>query len=517
MPGALDLPSFLSLDGVKIWLEQQVWGHRFYNDQTPWLMLLEAIGLMAFRATDSNGGNKVFEPDTGEHENFRYEMRRGSSLRYLLFADRNIDEIANSQSVAEAGMWARWFSSLGPQGEANFGYLRQRFATFGSFRNAVALLRDSETEPNRRRRLTSRHLAPRGPEMLFADFGEGRKKVDAVNKDRRFFARGGELLFLMLNRSASAAQIEPLLKARVLSEHSRWTLLAERLASPKPENPVTFDNIGYLPMAKHRTYEILGEDWLALLSLNSLPDDNLSEPLMRLSGLAVVRYMVERSAEVLGQGAPPMPIDMMAPNTAGLRKLSQDSYALHRDMSRKAIERVINDFVSSDEWKQACSRPGPNKAVGELVKSRFAFEPEEPEKGDVERMPDTLKEVARSVHDMHLGSVLGFYAEQIGLAASRQGASRWYAMSDGLLEALVMSNVREPLEFEVFLAKLDARYGFVIGSEVARQRYASVNDEHVKENQRHLENRLRMLGLLKRLSDDVAFVLNPFWKDEVSA
>jgi hypothetical protein len=132
-------------------------------------------------------------------------------------------------------------------------------------------------------------------------------------------------------------------------------------------------------------------------------------------------------------------------------------------------------------------------------------------------MPDTLKEVARSVHDMHLGSVLGFYAEQIGLAASRQGASRWYAMSDGLLEALVMSNVREPMEFEVFLAKLDARYGFVIGSEVARQRYASVNDEHVKENQRHLENRLRMLGLLKRLSDDVAFVLNPFWKDEVSA
>jgi hypothetical protein len=262
---------------------------------------------------------------------------------------------------------------------------------------------------------------------------------------------------------------------------------------------------------------VLGEDWLALLSLQSLPDDNLSEPLMRLSGLAVVRYIVERSAEVLGQPLPPMPIDMMAPNTAGLRKLSQDSYALHRDMSRKAIERVVDDFVISPDWLAACGQPNPTKAIAELVKSRFAFEAEDATSGTLEAMPDTLREVARSVHDMHLGSVLGFYAEQIGIAASRQGASRWYAMSDGLLEAMVMSNVKEPMEFEVFLTRLDERYGFVIGSDVARRRYASVNDEHVKENQRHLENRLRMLGLLKRLSDDVAFVLNPFWKDEVSA
>jgi hypothetical protein len=51
----------------------------------------------------------------------------------------------------------------------------------------------------------------------------------------------------------------------------------------------------------------------------------------------------------------------------------------------------------------------------------------------------------------------------------------------------------------------------VIGSSVGQQVYTNVNYEHLKANQRHLEERLRVLGLLKRLSDDCAFVLNPFW------
>ena len=107
---------------------------------------------------------------------------------------------------------------------------------------------------------------------------------------------------------------------------------------------------------------------------------------------------------------------------------------------------------------------------------------------------------------------MGFYAEQIGLA-TRRGASRWYVLGDPLLEAVVLGNVAAPVEYEAFLALLHDRYGFVIGTEVAGRRYTHVNYQQVKANQQHLEDRLRMLGLLKRLSDDCAFVINPFWTE----
>ena len=513
MPGAFAIPGFLDTAGIEIWLEQQVWGHRLYNDQTPWLLLLEAVGLMAFRAGDQNCGTQVFPGVSDTHENMRYELKAAKRLRQILFSDRNIDEIANGQAVSDAVLWSRWFASAGATSEVDFGYLKARFVKFSSFRNAVTLLRGSEIEPQRKRRLTSRHLAPRGPAMLSADYGEGRRRSAGVDKDRRFFARGGELLFLMLNRSGHSEALETLVKRRLLSRHSRWNRLAEHLAPPEQENPVAFENIGYLPLPFHPAYGVLGRDWVSLLSLASLPDDHLSEPLMRLSALAIVRYIVERAAEVLGEGRPLMPIDTRGPNTAGLRKLSRDAFARHRDMTRKVIERVTDDFVASEAWKRACKQPNPTKAALELIEARFGFEPKEMGSRTLGALPQAIKEAALDNHNEHLGLVMGFYAEHIGLAA-RRGSSRWYVLSDPMLEAIVLGNVADPMEYEAFLETLHVRYGFVIGTEVAGRCYTNVNYQQVKANQKHLEERLRMLGLLKRLSDDCAFVVNPFWTEE---
>lgn len=510
LPGALKPPAELDIT-VEIWLEQQIWGHRFYNDQTPWLMLLEALGIMAHRATDRNTDRIFPGLPNGKHEDFPYGLAPRRALRQILFRDRHIDEIANRQTSSDATMWAEWFRRVGPEAE-KLDYLQRRFARFGAFRNAVDLLRSCEVEQGRDRRPTSRHLAPRGPAMLTADYGEGKK--GPVNKDRRFFSRGGELLFLMLNRSGLADKLEQPVRSRLLGDRSRWNRLACAMQPKESEAPVTFDNIGYLPLREHGTYQILGEDWLALLSLGALPDDGLPEPLMRLSGLAVVRYMLERAAETLRTERPLLPLDMVSADTIGVRKVSRDAYARHRDMTRKAIQRVVDDLVRSDDWAAARQQANPRKAVLELLKRRFDFEPDgspESNQTPVDQLPGEVVETAISNHDAHLGRVVGFYAERIGLTVARRGAGRWYAASDGLLEALVLANVTGPMELESFLDKLHERYGMVIGSDIGQQVYANVNHEHMKANQRHLEERLRVLGLLKRLSDDCAFVLNPFW------
>jgi hypothetical protein len=505
LPGALEPPASLDIK-VEVWLEQQIWGHRFYNDQTPWLLLLEAMGIMAHRATDKNDGRIFPGLPNGKHENFQYGLAPRRALRRILFSDRHIDEIANRQTASDATMWGEWFRMTGPEAEKELGHVRDRFTRFGAFRNAVDLLRSSEVEPGRDRRPTSKHLAPRGPAMLMADYGEKKSNID---KDRRFFSRGGELLFLMLNRSGIGDQLETPIRERLLGTGSRWNQLAKVMQPDEPEIPVTFDNIGYLPLRTHPTYRVLAEDWLALLSLGALPGDNLPEPLMRLSGLAVVRYMLERAAETLKRDRPLLPLDMVSPDTVGVRKVSRDAYASHRGMTRRAIERLVSDLTASQEWTKAKGQANARKAVRELLKQRFAFEPE----GvfEIEQLPGEVVSAAISNHDAHLGRVVGFYAERIGLAVARPGTGRWYAASDGLLEALVLANVTGPMELEAFLDRLHERYGMVLGSGVGQQVYANVNYEHLKANQRHLEERLRVLGLLKRLSDDCAFVINPFW------
>lgn len=506
LAGALALPDDLDIRNVEIWLEQQIWGHRFYNDQTPWLLLLESLGVMASRHRDKNM-ERIFSGPGGKHETMSFGMMPKRMLRQILFRDRHIDEIADRQAVSDATMWNLWFERIGQENAKKFAHLKERFTKFGAFRNAVALLRSCEIEPERHRRPTSRHLAPRGPSMLSADYGEG--STGTPNKDRRFFARGGELLYLMLNRSGLTEQLEQLVCSRLLSGDSRWNRLAEVMEPVGDEQPITFENIGYLPFPNHRCYETLAEDWVALLSLKALPDDNLPEPLMRLSGLSVVRFVIDRAAETLGVDRPAIPVDMVNSETVGVQKLSKDAYARHRDMTRKAIERVVDDLVASDEWKQALGKPNPVSAVRDLVQKRFQFSPDL--MVTVETLPKEVKAAALSNHEMHLGRVIGFYAEQIGLAVARKGSGRWYATSDGLLEALVLANVTTPMEFETFLERLFDRYGMIIGSEVGQRSYKNVNYEHLKANQKHLEERLRVLGLLKRLSDDCAFVVNPFW------
>lgn len=489
---------------VKMWLEQQIWGHRFLNDQTPWLLLLEAIGIMASRVADKNCP-ALFEGIEAGHESFKYTLYARTNLRAILFKDRHIDEIADGQATSDSVMWALWLDRV-PGGRDRFGYLQKRFTNFRSFRNAVSLLRGAEVDAGRKRRPTSRHLAPRGFEMLSADYGERKSGFD---KDRRFFSRGGELLYMMLNRSASRPELETAVRAH-LGTDSRWNALARVLqpATPPTDEVMDFD-VGYLPLPKHPAYDRAGEDWLAILSLTGLPEDNKPELLMRLSGLSVVLYMLERAAETVGENPPPMPIDMVSANTTAVQKISKDQFRRNRELTRMAIHRVIDDFVQSEDWKQALKQANPHRAVSDLVQNKFDYTVQSTMPRDV---PDEMRQYAIAAHDQHLGQVTGICADQIGFCVARRGNGRWYGASDGLLEALVLANVREPMEYEDFLKRLWTRYRIVIGSEIGREQFEAVNYSSFKANQRLLEDRLRILGLVKRLSDDCAFVSNPFFE-----
>jgi hypothetical protein len=106
------------------------------------------------------------------------------------------------------------------------------------------------------------------------------------------------------------------------------------------------------------------------------------------------------------------------------------------------------------------------------------------------------------------------YGKGIGLVSSRGTTRNRYAPTDELLKTLVMARVPGRIEFGKFLADLHIHYGLVFGPVEAKQALAEADfdDTSFERNRSRLEGRLSSMGLLKRLSDACAYVINPFAK-----
>ena len=68
------------------------------------------------------------------------------------------------------------------------------------------------------------------------------------------------------------------------------------------------------------------------------------------------------------------------------------------------------------------------------------------------------------------------------------------------------------MEFKEFLQRLFVRYGIVIGEREASQALedSDFDNKVFQSNAARLEQRLSSLGMLRRLSDACAYVLNPY-------
>ena len=118
-------------------------------------------------------------------------------------------------------------------------------------------------------------------------------------------------------------------------------------------------------------------------------------------------------------------------------------------------------------------------------------------------------------HRQHVSNIHRNYGREIGLVSRRGTMKLRYAPTDALLRTLLFANVEKRIELHQFLGKLSARYGLVFGDKEAEQVLAK--DEFDKKtfqaNSRRLEQRLGSLGLLRRLSDGCAYVINPYYRE----
>ena len=512
----LERPLTLKTSAIDYWIEEEIWGHRFYNDQSPWFIFLEFLAVLHDRI---NAG-QAFESTAhlGHHETFQYRMAKQLPVRYLLFNNPYLNHIERTESTDHA-RWEKWFNEIGAYADQDtqinggFQYLKERFE-YSELVRIVEVFQATAIGADSNKRWTSRFVFPHGPDCLYADL-DGKK--GAGNPDRRFFARGGELLYLMLARSGRGEVLLPLLKKKVFDIQNPWNQMLRALMPTAYQDQVV-DNvsIGYLPYAARPEYEQLADDWITLLRL-TMPGESVLDPLVRILGLHIVRYLFNRSHEVLGEDETTrFVLEVTAPNTTPLRKLSSDNYAANRRLPEFAVARHLDRFCDSSEWQTALQTDDEALARSVLIQ-RFSFKNNnraiKKVKGTTpEQLFGSLKAAVISRHKQHFSEVSRELSRHIGLTVHRQGLKTRYAPTDPLLKALVYATVAERMEFHAFLDRLHEKYHFIIGPREAEASYGELpfDKRAFDDNAQRLESRLLALGLLCRLSDDCAYVMNPF-------
>ena len=318
----------------------------------------------------------------------------------------------------------------------------------------------------------------------------------------------------MLSRSGKP-ELAKKIAETLLPENNQWNRMAYALLPDdyNEKDSVFIESIGYLPFADRKEYLALANDWDTLLGLK-LPGATLLDPLMRISTLHMLLYMTRRAHEEVDDGNEPrFVLEIAAPVKTPILELSAENLSTNRILSRRAIYAYINQAKEDQEWQRALDAPSPVVAMKDYLSKRFSWNPEDGVSGnDPEEIFNALHDYAEKRHRAHVGKIHTEWSRQIGLSVSRRGTGFWYAPNDALLKTLVMTTVEDRMEYHRFLDRIYQHYRLVIGVREAEDAYGALpmDEKAFTQNVQRLEYRLKTLGLLRRLSDDCAYVENPF-------
>lgn len=498
------------IDGVDFTVDERIWGHRLYDEQLPHLAVLEFLCVLG-----SNADMPLVEIPG---EIVRYKPQRQIRLRALLFNNPYVEAI-RARSIPDSDKWASWkeyfiTDATGLEG-GDMDYLRLAFSCFDDFAKAIELLRSSAFEARSNKRWSSKFVFPFGPDALYEDL---RFSASGASNDRRFFARTGELLYLMLCRAKGGQDLGKELVERLFDPAAPMNRLV-RVLQGEPQSADSARDTGYLPPASHPRFDRLCADWTAILS-RDMPIYDALEHLIASAGLNLLLYFLERGKEQAGDSDPvEIVCEIVSRERTKVRALSGESYQSNQALSVRAVRAAVESVRLSAEWSLALAADDPSAECAALMRDKFQWPPATPDddEPDYSKMSGDdlvrkLVEKAESRHEQHVGKIHAAWSKAIGLSSRRMSRRNRYAPNDRLLKTLVLSVVDERMQFDEFLQALRVRYGLVIGDAEGAHLVKSklVDQEALSENRSNLEARLVGLGLVRRLSDSCSFVENPF-------
>lgn len=499
------------IKSVDFCVDENIWGHRLYDEQLPHLTVLEFLGVFGsnmehpLRHHQELGGSVMFRP------------QRQVRLRGLLFNNPYVESIAES-AASDEEKWKQWFERFRQgatgNGDEDMTYLRRSFTSFDDFAKAIELLRSSSFESRSNKRWSSKFVFPFGPDALYEDLAINAK--GGMSNDRRFFARTGELLYLILSRAKRGEELGGILARRLFDHQAPMNRLVRALQG-MPQCAEEPRRAGYLPEAANERFDQICDDWLSILNTD-MPIYDALEHLIAITGLNMLLYFLERAKRVAGDDDPvEIVCEIVSKERTKVRALSGDSYQFNQGLPAKAVRAHIESIRSDVGWA-AESVEFPDAERVKLMRDRFQWPPTDAgdDEDSIDKSPEELVaklvENALARHAQHVGKIHASWSRAIGLSSRRLSRRTRYAPNDRLLKSIVVSIVEDRMQFDEFLAEAKHRYGLVIGdAEGARLVGAKlVDQEELNENRTNLEARLVSLGLVRRLSDSCSFVENPF-------
>jgi len=497
------------IDEVSFTVDEMIWGHRLYDEQLPHLTILEFLNVL-----QANLDNPLVTPPT---EKIMYQPQQQIRLRSLLFNNPYV-EVIRARSISDNAKWETWnelfLQNATGMGDLSFDYLRCAFQSFEDFARSIELLRSSAFEVQSNKRWSSKFVFPFGPDALYEDLRFD-VKGNASN-DRRFFARTGELLYLMLSRATRGSMLGRQLVDRLYTDSPLNQLV--RSLQGEIQKASRERSVGYLPYQHLPRFDILCDDWLAILSRDMPVYDSLDH-IITITGLNMLLYFLECGKAAVNDVSPvEIVCEIVSKQRSRVRALSCNSFQGNQSLSLKAIKAFVEGVRSTPEWESALNSDDPNGECLLVMQERFQWpqigQNDEFDQKNLsgEELIRRLVEKAEYRHGQHVGKIHNSWARAIGLGSRRLSRRLRYAPNDRLLKALVMTVVDKQMEYGEFLAKVHARYGLVFG-EVEGAHFILekiVDQEALWDNVSNLETRLYGLGLIRRLSDDCAFIENPF-------
>lgn len=260
--------------------------------------------------------------------------------------------------------------------------------------------------------------------------------------------------------------------------------------------------------------ERLPQDILHVFSLN-LPRFDGYPHIVLLSTLHLLLYQLIVAQELAGERSPYLVCEIVAPRKTQVRELSISSFQANSQLSLKAVQSFVDRIGRRDDWSAAKDASDAFPQCTAILNREVAWPRDD---GDYDGEPDpdvmlkSLKRRATAKHGQHAGNVHRVYGRAVGLISKRGTNKMRYAPNDALLKALILANVRERMEFKEFLNLLFERYGIVIGEREAKRvmNEGDFDPKAFQSNAIRLEQRMSSLGMVRRLSDACAYVLNPY-------
>lgn len=477
---------------------ENMWGHRFRIEQTPAILFFELLCIVENQYQAKRAGliKSIFDVDNNE---LFFKHRRAFKLRLLIYQNEMLETVFRS-SLSDEEKWMKqieWLTSIESDylkfTNEDVAHLRGNFKSFESFYTAIKILNSLTFDPLTKKRWTSKFVYPISIECIWADVHN-----DKLTEDRRFFGRGGELLYLMLCRADKDCRekLEKLFVEWLEDTGSSYSKLINLMITD--EDRVRTDKkvkLGFLPYTNLPLFNNFASD---IANILTLPLDKLDKVkvIIDFTGYHVGHYVLtigetyhnERNPNKIRQ--PFYIAEVLTKTTNSIRKASIQSLSNQRNKLKRSFETRHLDIAHlyDDDTLEATERESQLK---------------------------TNKDAGLAYLNSQILPYANMCFRAIGLQSKRNTRSHRYVLTEEFLHSLVVVIVgnEKRMEFNKFLNVIRENYAIYV--ERSPNSDFALLQRDLNRNAKNLATLLYQMGMLRHLSDACSYVINPYREDSV--